>query len=116
MHAISWRPAPDARAAIDGRDDGDASMVVLRTPDECFANLPLWNYEPSYFTSRLYGMEVRALLTRAITRLMCAPVRLSPVGGASAHIGISTPSDGGKSFIAETPSGELARCVLPFSH
>jgi haloalkane dehalogenase len=32
---------------------------VLRTPDECFENLPLWNYEPSYFTSKLYDLEVR---------------------------------------------------------
>ena len=34
-------------------------MPVLRTPDECFDNLPLWDYEPSYFTSKLYGMDVR---------------------------------------------------------
>ena len=34
-------------------------MPVLRTPDACFDHLPLWDYEPSYFTSRLYGMDVR---------------------------------------------------------
>ena len=34
-------------------------MSVLRTPDACFDNLPLWNYEPQYFTSTLYGLEVR---------------------------------------------------------
>jgi hypothetical protein len=33
-------------------------MPVLRTPDECFADLPLWDYEPSYFVSKLYDMEV----------------------------------------------------------
>ena len=32
---------------------------VLRTPDIHFKNLPLWNYEPNYFTSKLYDMEVR---------------------------------------------------------
>ena len=36
-----------------------STMSVLRTPDACFDNLPLWNYEPQYFTSRLYGLEVR---------------------------------------------------------
>ncbi|MEM7536386.1 MAG: haloalkane dehalogenase [Chloroflexota bacterium] len=35
------------------------STAVLRTPDECFDDLPLWNYEPQYFTSTLYGMDVR---------------------------------------------------------
>ena len=34
-------------------------MSVLRTPDVCFDNLPLWDYEPQYFTSTLYGLEVR---------------------------------------------------------
>ena len=33
--------------------------IVLRTPDEHFANLPLWPYEPKYFTSKLYDMDVR---------------------------------------------------------
>ncbi|MEM7133016.1 MAG: haloalkane dehalogenase [Chloroflexota bacterium] len=33
--------------------------TVLRTPDACFQNLPLWDYEPQYFTSTLYGMTVR---------------------------------------------------------
>lgn len=32
---------------------------VLRTPDIHFENLPLWDYEPEYFTSKLYDMEVR---------------------------------------------------------
>jgi haloalkane dehalogenase len=32
---------------------------VLRTPDACFDNLPLWDYEPQYFKSTLYGLEVR---------------------------------------------------------
>ena len=32
---------------------------VLRTPDKYFKNLPLWDYEPSYFTSKLYNLEVR---------------------------------------------------------
>ena len=32
---------------------------VLRTPDRYFKNLPLWDYEPKYFTSKLYDMEVR---------------------------------------------------------
>jgi haloalkane dehalogenase len=32
---------------------------VLRTPDACFDNLPLWDYEPQYFTSKLYGLDVR---------------------------------------------------------
>ena len=36
-------------------DEGE----VLRTPDACFENLPLWEYEPKYFTSRLYGLDVR---------------------------------------------------------
>jgi haloalkane dehalogenase len=34
-------------------------MSVLHTPDACFDNLPLWDYEPQYFTSTLYGLEVR---------------------------------------------------------
>lgn len=34
-------------------------MSILRTPDICFDNLPLWEYEPHYFTSTLYGMKVR---------------------------------------------------------
>ena len=34
-------------------------MSVLRTPDACFDNLPLWEHEPKYFTSTLYGLEVR---------------------------------------------------------
>ena len=32
---------------------------ILRTPDIMFKNLPLWNYEPQYFTSKLYNMKVR---------------------------------------------------------
>mgnify|MGYP005722290899 FL=1 len=32
---------------------------ILRTPDIFFKNLPLWDYEPQYFTSKLYNMEVR---------------------------------------------------------
>ena len=32
---------------------------VLRTPDKYFESLPLWNYEPHYFTSKLYDLEVR---------------------------------------------------------
>ncbi len=36
-----------------------STMSVLRTPDACFDNLPLWDYEPQYFTSTLYGLEVR---------------------------------------------------------
>lgn len=32
---------------------------VLRTPDIHFKNLPLWDYEPEYFTSKLYDMKVR---------------------------------------------------------
>jgi len=36
-------------------DEGE----VLRTPDACFENLPLWDYEPKYFMSRLYGLDVR---------------------------------------------------------
>ena len=35
------------------------AAVVLRTPDEHFENLPLWPYEPKYFTSKLYDMDVR---------------------------------------------------------
>ena len=35
------------------------TKLVLRTPDSCFDNLPLWNYEPQYFMSRLYGLDVR---------------------------------------------------------
>ena len=36
-----------------------ADDEVLRTPDACFENLPLWDYEPKYFVSRLYGLDVR---------------------------------------------------------
>ena len=36
-----------------------STMSVLRTPEACFDNLPLWNYEPQYFTSTLYGLKVR---------------------------------------------------------
>jgi len=36
-----------------------STMSVLRTPDACFDDLPLWDYEPRYFTSTLYGLEVR---------------------------------------------------------
>jgi haloalkane dehalogenase len=36
-----------------------SKMSVLQTPDACFDNLPLWDYEPQYFTSTLYGLEVR---------------------------------------------------------
>ena len=36
-----------------------STMSVLRTPDARFDNLPLWDYEPQYFTSTLYGLEVR---------------------------------------------------------
>ena len=36
-----------------------SKMSVLHTPDACFDNLPLWDYEPQYFTSTLYGLEVR---------------------------------------------------------
>ena len=36
-----------------------SKMSVLHTPDACFDNLPLWDYEPQYFTSMLYGLEVR---------------------------------------------------------
>lgn len=32
---------------------------VLRTPDDRFDGLLLWDYEPSYSTSTLYGLEVR---------------------------------------------------------
>ena len=32
---------------------------MLRTPDSCFDNLPLWDHEPKYFTSTLYGLAVR---------------------------------------------------------
>ena len=32
---------------------------MLRTPDSCFDNLPLWDQEPKYFTSTLYGLAVR---------------------------------------------------------
>ena len=32
---------------------------ILRTPDIFFKNLPLWDYKPQYFTSKLYNMEVR---------------------------------------------------------
>ena len=35
-------------------------MSVLRTPDACFDNLPLWDYEPQYFTSTLRsGLKTR---------------------------------------------------------
>jgi haloalkane dehalogenase len=34
-------------------------MTVLRTPAAHFENLPGWPYQPEYFTSTLYGMEVR---------------------------------------------------------
>ena len=34
-------------------------MQVLRTPDAAFDNLPGWGWEPSYFTSTLFGAEVR---------------------------------------------------------
>ena len=34
-------------------------MSVYRTPDKYFQNLPLWNYEPKYFTSTLYNLKVR---------------------------------------------------------
>jgi len=36
-----------------------STTSVLRTPDACFDNLPLWNYEPQYFTSTLYDLTVR---------------------------------------------------------
>ena len=36
-----------------------STMSVPRTPEACFDNLPLWNYEPQYFTSTLYGLKVR---------------------------------------------------------
>ena len=39
--------------------DSKSMTPVLRTPDTCFDNLPLWDYEPQYFTSTLYGMAVR---------------------------------------------------------
>ena len=34
-------------------------MEVLRTPDAAFADLPGWQYEPLYFTSSLFGAQVR---------------------------------------------------------
>ena len=34
-------------------------MSVYRTPDKYFENLPLWDYEPKYFTSTLYNLKVR---------------------------------------------------------
>ena len=49
-----------------------STMPVLRTPDECFADLPLWPYEPSYFTSHLYGMEVRG---RCVCRCLAVDAR-----------------------------------------
>jgi haloalkane dehalogenase len=35
------------------------STAVLRTPDACFDNLPLWDYGPQYFASKLYDLDVR---------------------------------------------------------
>eukprot|EP00937_MAST-01D_sp_MAST-1D-sp2_P000972 g972.t1 len=40
-------------------DDVDVDPNVVRTPDEHFKDLPGWPHEPSYFTSRLYGLSVR---------------------------------------------------------
>ena len=52
-------------------------MPVLRTPDECFADLPLWDYEPSYFVSKLYDMEVGhdAAVPRSTNRLVSVVAR-----------------------------------------
>ena len=41
--------------ALQQEDEAD----VLRTPDDCFKDLPEWPYEPQYFTSRLFGLNVR---------------------------------------------------------
>ena len=41
------------------REMSDSTTAVLRTPDGCFDNLPLWDVEPHYFTSTLFGLEVR---------------------------------------------------------
>ncbi|MDX1510371.1 MAG: haloalkane dehalogenase [Nitriliruptorales bacterium] len=32
---------------------------VIRTPDERFANLPDWDHEPTYFTTRIDGVDLR---------------------------------------------------------
>ena len=34
-------------------------MRILRTPDKYFVDLPDWPYDPHYFTSTLFGLEVR---------------------------------------------------------
>ncbi len=45
----------------EGKDHPDRRrrMTVLRTPAARFENLPGWPYQPKYFTSTLYGVEVR---------------------------------------------------------
>jgi haloalkane dehalogenase len=48
---------PNFRQA--GQPSQSSTISVLRTPDACFDNLPMWDYEPQYFTSRLYGLDVR---------------------------------------------------------
>ena len=44
---------------VSGDQSAQQTSTVLRTPDACFDNLPLWDYKPQYFMSRLYGMDVR---------------------------------------------------------
>ena len=49
----------DYHENLNGDPSAEKTSSVLRTPDACFENLPLWDYEPEYFTSRLYGLDVR---------------------------------------------------------
>ena len=39
--------------------DRTRPMRILRTPDTHFVDLPDWAYKPQYFTSNLFGLEVR---------------------------------------------------------
>jgi haloalkane dehalogenase len=50
---------PSLRRAAQQPQPSPSTRSVLRIPDACFNNLPLWDYEPQYFTSMLYGLEVR---------------------------------------------------------
>ena len=49
----------DSNENLKSDPSAEKKGSVLRTPDACFENLPLWDYEPEYFTSRLYGLDVR---------------------------------------------------------
>ena len=49
----------DSNENLKSDPSAEKKGSVLRTPDACFENLPLWDYESEYFTSRLYGLDVR---------------------------------------------------------